>query len=316
MSAVLVSVVVPVYNTGEYLARCLNSLQNQTYRNLEIICVNDGSTDGSAAILDEYAARDARIKVIHQENAGVSVARNRGLGIARGDIIGFCDADDVYVDTALAQVVSMFAVDEYSMVVTGWSFVDDRGKRTPMHVNISEVCAAKELQERMMFQDCIMGSVCNKFFPSHKIKGIEFDTGLTHCEDMHFVSQALRRMPREKVLITPIVTYEYHCNPVSATKNKKRLLDARGRLCYLSALDAILALYPKDGRMWLLIRSGQFRLIEENIDHFLGEKHVVRVLAWGAMRYLSAYIMCRKRYSLRERCRRALRMIGLLWYAM
>lgn len=90
----LLSVIVPVYNTAPFLTRCLESLIQQTYRNLEIICVNDGSTDGSAAILDEYAAKDSRIKVIHQENAGVSVARNRGLDAATGEFVTFVDADD------------------------------------------------------------------------------------------------------------------------------------------------------------------------------------------------------------------------------
>ena len=90
----LVSVIVPVYNTAPWLRKCLDSIINQTYRNLEIICVNDGSTDDSASILDEYAAKDARIKVIHQANAGVSVARNKGLDIAVGEYVSFVDSDD------------------------------------------------------------------------------------------------------------------------------------------------------------------------------------------------------------------------------
>lgn len=92
--ALLVSVIVPVYNTAPWLRKCLDSIINQTYRNLEIICVNDGSTDDSASILDAYAAKDARIKVIHQGNAGVSVARNRGVDIAAGEYVTFVDSDD------------------------------------------------------------------------------------------------------------------------------------------------------------------------------------------------------------------------------
>ena len=75
----LISVIVPVYNVEKYLRKCLDSICGQTYRNLEILCVNDGSTDGSAAILEEYAARDARIKVFTQPNRGLSAARNTGL---------------------------------------------------------------------------------------------------------------------------------------------------------------------------------------------------------------------------------------------
>ena len=91
---VKVSVVVPVYNAEKYLKRCLDSLRKQTLKDIEIICVNDGSTDGSAAILAEYAAHDKRIKVITQENQYIGAARNRGIEAARGEYIGFVDSDD------------------------------------------------------------------------------------------------------------------------------------------------------------------------------------------------------------------------------
>ena len=89
-----VSVVVPVYNVEKYLARCLDSLIAQTERNLEIICVDDGSTDGSAAILADYAAKDPRIQVMTQPNAGQAVARNRGMDAATGEFLCFVDSDD------------------------------------------------------------------------------------------------------------------------------------------------------------------------------------------------------------------------------
>ena len=90
----LISVIVPVYNVEKYLRKCLDSICGQTYRNLEILCVNDGSTDGSAAILEEYAARDARIKVFTQPNGGLSAARNTGLEHATGEWVTGVDSDD------------------------------------------------------------------------------------------------------------------------------------------------------------------------------------------------------------------------------
>lgn len=93
----LISVIVPVYNTEKYLRKCLDSICGQTYRSLEILCVNDGSTDGSAAILEEYAAKDNRIKVIIQANGGLSAARNTGLEHATGEWIMGVDSDD-YID--------------------------------------------------------------------------------------------------------------------------------------------------------------------------------------------------------------------------
>ena len=104
----LISVIIPVYNVEKYLRKCLDSICGQTYRNLEILCVNDGSTDGSAAILEEYAAKDARIKVITQKNSGVSAARNAALRIARGEWITGVDSDDY-----LAPDTYEYALDAY-----------------------------------------------------------------------------------------------------------------------------------------------------------------------------------------------------------
>ena len=91
---VLVSVIVPVYNVEAYLDECLESICSQTYRNLEIILADDGSTDKSGEICDIWQAKDPRIRVIHQQNAGVSCARNAGLEICTGDLISFVDSDD------------------------------------------------------------------------------------------------------------------------------------------------------------------------------------------------------------------------------
>ena len=91
-----ISVIIPVYNAEQYLRKCLDSVVSQTFRDIEIICVDDGSTDGSGAILDEYAAKDNRIVVIHQANAGVAAARNTGLKSAQGEYLAFLDSDDAY----------------------------------------------------------------------------------------------------------------------------------------------------------------------------------------------------------------------------
>ncbi len=91
---VLISVIVPIYNTVEYLPRCVNSIRRQTYRNLEIILVDDGSTDNSGAMAEKFALEDKRVKVFHKENGGSSSARNFGIEKASGDFIGFVDSDD------------------------------------------------------------------------------------------------------------------------------------------------------------------------------------------------------------------------------
>jgi len=94
MSMPVISIIVPVYNAAKYLGKCLDSIQAQTYTSLEILLIDDGSTDESLAICEEYARKDSRFRVIHQENQGVSAARNKGLDLASGDFIGFVDSDD------------------------------------------------------------------------------------------------------------------------------------------------------------------------------------------------------------------------------
>lgn len=107
----LISIIVPVYNAEQYLRQCLDSLIKQTYGNLQIICVNDGSTDGSATILQQFAERDARITVLHQENKGQGAARNAGMAVACGKWIAGLDADDFLEPDALEYAVSMITGD-------------------------------------------------------------------------------------------------------------------------------------------------------------------------------------------------------------
>lgn len=116
-----VSIIVPVYNVAPYLRQCMDSLVDQTYRNLEIICVNDGSTDASGEILAEYAAKDNRIKVIFQKNAGLSAARNAGFSFATGDYVMYVDSDD-WIDLETCEIaVAMAAKHEADIVF--WPYI-------------------------------------------------------------------------------------------------------------------------------------------------------------------------------------------------
>ena len=114
----LISVIVPVYNVEKYLRRCLKSICDQTYSNLEILCVNDGSTDGSAAILEEYAAKDARIQVFTQTNSGLSVARNTGLNHATGEWITGVDSDD-YLDSDTYEYALRSRAEDDDIIIFG-----------------------------------------------------------------------------------------------------------------------------------------------------------------------------------------------------
>lgn len=115
----LISVIIPIYMAENFLHRCVDSVINQTYKNLEIILINDGSKDKSGIICDEYAKKDTRIKVIHQENQGVSAARNKGLDIAKGEFIYFLDSDDYISLNALEKLINVQKEENYNIVASG-----------------------------------------------------------------------------------------------------------------------------------------------------------------------------------------------------
>lgn len=120
---ILVSVVIPVFNVEEYLRECMDSVLGQSLREIEVVCIDDGSTDGSGAILDEYAARDARVKAVHQKNAGVAAARNLGIDMASGDFIAFMDPDDLYPDNEVLSDLWRGAV-EHGTKACGGGFME------------------------------------------------------------------------------------------------------------------------------------------------------------------------------------------------
>lgn len=122
----LVSIIVPVYNTEKYLQECVESICKQSYKNLEIIIINDGSTDSSGKICDEFARKDSRIQVIHKKNEGVSVARNIGLEIAQGQYIGFIDSDDLCEPRLYEKLYTAMVDTKADIAFCGFSdFADD-----------------------------------------------------------------------------------------------------------------------------------------------------------------------------------------------
>ena len=119
----LISIIVPVYNVEQYLSRCVDSLVNQTYHNIEIILVDDGSPDRSGEICDEYAKKDKRVKVIHQSNGGLSDARNTALDIAKGDYLMFVDSDDWIEPTMYEEMLSFMEKEQLDLVECGINLV-------------------------------------------------------------------------------------------------------------------------------------------------------------------------------------------------
>ena len=136
MRTPLISVIIPVYNVEKYLRRCLDSVIAQTYQNLEIICVDDGSIDDSGKICDQYAVQDARIKVIHQENQGLSAARNKGLDAAEGEYIAFVDSDDYILEDMYKKMLDKLLNYNVDLCVCQWQYEFSDGRQVVKRKNI------------------------------------------------------------------------------------------------------------------------------------------------------------------------------------
>lgn len=188
MNIPLISVIVPVYNTAPWLEKCLDSICCQTYTHLEIICVNDGSTDDSASILDAYAQRDSRIKVVHQVNRGVSAARNEGLRMATGDYVTGVDSDDYLLPHAYESLIPYLA-DTPDMLCFGIKGVDAEGHdRSSSYMELPcEGCFAPD--ENLV--EKTNGYFCNKLFRLARLREhkLMFPEGMRY-EDAVFVHAA------------------------------------------------------------------------------------------------------------------------------
>ena len=218
----LVTVIVPVYNTAKYLPECLNSVINQSYKNLEIICIDDGSTDDSSKIIEQYAKKDPRIKPVHQSNQGQSAARNVGLAKATGDFISFIDSDDEIKPSFISKLYSLYHLNT-SITVCGHKFHFVK-TNTSKNVYQTELKPRRKNESRkayiikLLTLDGRMYSCNNKLFRTNVIKQhhLSFDTTLNFAEDTKFVLSYLQYSKGE-IVYTPLPLYVYNFGTETST---------------------------------------------------------------------------------------------------
>ncbi|MDT8390381.1 MAG: glycosyltransferase family A protein [Lentisphaeria bacterium] len=213
----LITLIIPAYNIAPFIQRCLRSVVEQTYPELEIIVVNDGSTDQTGDFIDQFARLDNRIVVIHKKNTGVSDTRNRGLDIAHGSHIGFVDGDDeLYPDMVefLLKNAKQYEADISHCafeVVYPTRTVAVNG--TAARVIQSRSQGIKALLQGRLFEP----SACNKLYSSDMIKGVRYPAGIRINEDLLFNLEAFKNCRRS--VFEDVVKYRYMFNPTSATRN-------------------------------------------------------------------------------------------------
>ena len=209
------SIIVPVYNAEKYLPACLDSVLNQSFKDFEIILVDDGSKDGSLMLLDGWASKDNRVKVFHKENGGVSSARNLGLSKASGEYVTFVDADDELPAGALEKMMSETG-DGIDLVMGGYEMYDESGRLTYGIDERSQKTISRDEGIRQMYKPSpyiYWGFICSKLFKTDIIRkhNISFDEDIKFNEDRLFTVKYIAAQTEDiRIFTQPVYNYILH----------------------------------------------------------------------------------------------------------
>lgn len=222
----LISVIVPVYKVPQYLNQCVNSIVNQTYQNLEIILVDDGSPDHCPAMCDEWAEKDPRISVIHKENGGLSDARNAGLDVASGEYIAFVDSDDWIAPDMYERLYQRLTEDHSDMAACGVEMVWEAGTGSRMLTRPgSRVLEREEAMRAIIEESWLKQPVWYKLYKTALVRDIPFPIGKCH-EDVFWSYQAVGAANRVSVFDSPCYFYRQRSNSIMGVGYSLKRLDA------------------------------------------------------------------------------------------
>lgn len=251
-----VAVIIPVYNGAEFLSRCLNSILAQTYANLTVLVVDDGSTDSSGQIADDYALRDPRVRVTHQSHAGVADARNTGLAQVKEPYVTFVDADDYVAPTYVATLLSLLLTNQTLMAMVGLRRLDERGKSYTHDQHGQRLLTTQEVLATMMIgDDPLTIALYAKLYRTVLFKGITFPVGHT-SEDVAVMYQLLAQCPQIAVDLTPQYFYCYRQQSTSHAMDNFAAVVADDVTYHRQFVAQACQTYPtlrEAGERWLLL---------------------------------------------------------------
>jgi len=231
---VKISIVIPVYNVVKYLDECVKSVVSQSYADLEIILVNDGSTDDSGKLCDEWAQKDARVRVVHKKNGGLSDARNAGVAVATGDYVLFLDSDDFWDDTnAVERLVDRVKQSGADMIAFSYKkFYEDSGEVKPYFSAVPDMPLGLSLDGQMKFlaeHRLYIASACNKFLKRSLLdSSMLFKVGV-FSEDIEWCARLLTKVTSIDFLFEDFYCYRQRAGSISHAyrdKNCSDLVDA------------------------------------------------------------------------------------------
>lgn len=301
-----ISIIIPVYNTDKYLDKCLDSILNQTYENLEIICINDGSTDNSKNILDFYEKKDGRIIVVHKDNEGVSAARNVGLKIATGDYIGFVDSDD-YIEKDMYQVLAdTLTTSGADIASCGYNI--NNGEETIPAINKGSMPTKVLKTEDFLYYiykrdeyKGVAGYLWTRLFKREIIKSYEnifvsFRPEYGGADDLVFIAETAIRC--EKMIYVNVPMYNYLHRNNSITRDKIKNIET---LEWPIAYEEVIRIYEEAGIpkeiIDIICRMYVYRcgMILEDAINFNMENKVIQ-LKKMINKYVDVYIATNSMY--------------------
>jgi glycosyltransferase involved in cell wall biosynthesis len=236
----IISIVVPIYKVEDYIDKCINSLINQTYKNIEIILVDDGSPDRCPEICDNYAKEDNRIKVFHKKNGGLSDARNAGLKLAEGKYILFVDSDDYIELDTCKRFIDIIGNNKPDIVVGNARRIENGSIKAMQHKFITHtkvVTGMQYLKEELKSGSMYMVAWLNLYNKEYMLRnGLEFRVGLLH-EDEEFTPRAF--LKAEKVIGSDFIFYNYLIRDGSITTTEKKIKNAEHMIKTCKELENI-----------------------------------------------------------------------------
>lgn len=246
MNNKLISLIIPIYNAEKYLSNCIDSILNQTYSNIEVVLVNDGSTDRSGEICEEIKAEDSRVKVIHQKNSGPSAARNAGVLKSKGDYLQFVDADD-HIESIMVEKLLSVCENEVDLVLCGYYINGEEVKE-----NIPDDEGMHTLTEfiskfPVFFKKNLINSPGNKLYRTKIIKdnAIKFNKNINNGEDLLFNIEYIKHCRSISLVNLSLYHYNILTNPLSLTKKYKEGF-FKSRKIIFKSLEDLLCDYTKE----------------------------------------------------------------------
>lgn len=302
---ILISIIVPVFNVEQYLEKCINCILGQSYSNLEVIFVDDGSIDRSGEILDTYAKKDSRIQVIHQKNKGPSAARNTGLSICKGDYIGFVDADDWISETMYETLLYNAEKERADISIIGYAMVWKNGKvQKKSNEEDLFVWNRTEAMKEWMSQKRFKGFMWDKLFRASLFQNLRFPEAQHYMEDVAIGLNLFGSV--EKVVYEGRICYYYLQHEKSITNQR-------------FSENEFIGIYEAEKMLKYSADHGNEYEIEANIRYVtIAFTIIERIINFGAKEYyaqideIKKEIRCRRKYIYQSALRKSEKIILIL----